>query len=214
MQLNIPYLASPGSVVKALERIKEIPTPEKVSQDFIKTKVGIKGGTGNSVNSFLKKIGFVSEDGSPTSIYKKFRNPKESKKAMATAIKHGYSDLYSYNEYLHELTDQEIKGLLIEHGGYKDDARPIFLIISTLNKLKDLADFEKEDNFDIQKANEKSVNIEKESSIDNKPVFKQSNQDLGMNISYTINLNLPATNDISIYNSIFKSLKENLLRND
>ena len=55
MTLNIPYLASPGSIVKALERIKEIPTPDKVSQDFVKTKIGIKGGTGNSVYSFLKK---------------------------------------------------------------------------------------------------------------------------------------------------------------
>jgi hypothetical protein len=37
---------------------------------------------------------------------------------------------------------------------------------------------------------------------------------MGMNLSYTINLNLPATSDISVFNAIFKSLKENMLDSD
>lgn len=36
-------------------------------------------------------------------------------------------------------------------------------------------------------------------------------QTRGMNLSYTINLNLPASKDIEVFNAIFKSLKENLL---
>jgi hypothetical protein len=35
---------------------------------------------------------------------------------------------------------------------------------------------------------------------------------LGMNLSYTINLNLPATTDVAVFNAIFKSPKENLLK--
>jgi len=35
---------------------------------------------------------------------------------------------------------------------------------------------------------------------------------LGLNLSYTINLNLPASSDIAVFNAIFKSLKDNLLR--
>jgi len=31
-------------------------------------------------------------------------------------------------------------------------------------------------------------------------------------ISYTINLNLPATTEIEVFNAIFKSLKDNLLK--
>jgi hypothetical protein len=33
-----------------------------------------------------------------------------------------------------------------------------------------------------------------------------------LGLSYTINLNLPATTDIDVFNAIFKSLRENLLR--
>jgi hypothetical protein len=35
---------------------------------------------------------------------------------------------------------------------------------------------------------------------------------LGMNLGYTINLNLPATTDVAVFNAIFKSLKEHLLK--
>ena len=37
-------------------------------------------------------------------------------------------------------------------------------------------------------------------------------QSVGLNLKYTINLNLPATSDIAVFNAIFKSLKENLLK--
>jgi len=33
----------------------------------------------------------------------------------------------------------------------------------------------------------------------------------GLNLGYTINLHLPATSDIAVFNAIFKSLRENLL---
>jgi hypothetical protein len=36
----------------------------------------------------------------------------------------------------------------------------------------------------------------------------------GLNLSYTINLNLPATSDQAVFNAIFKSLKEYLLNDD
>lgn len=37
---------------------------------------------------------------------------------------------------------------------------------------------------------------------------------LGLNLGYTINLNLPATSDPAVFNAIFKSLKEHLLRDE
>jgi len=37
-------------------------------------------------------------------------------------------------------------------------------------------------------------------------------QSLGLNLGYTINLNLPATSDPEVFDAIFKSLKQHLLR--
>lgn len=36
-------------------------------------------------------------------------------------------------------------------------------------------------------------------------------QSVGLRLRYTINLNLPATTDVAVFNAIFKSLKEHLL---
>jgi hypothetical protein len=40
----------------------------------------------------------VNSDGTPSELYKRFRNPRESGAAVAAAIKHGYRSLYEMNE--------------------------------------------------------------------------------------------------------------------
>ena len=89
----LPYLASPGSIKTALEKIRAAATPERVTGDFMNTKLQIKGGTGSALIPFLKKIGFVASDGAPTELYKRFRNPSIGGTAVAAAIKIGYAPL-------------------------------------------------------------------------------------------------------------------------
>jgi hypothetical protein len=42
-------------------------------------------------------------------------------------------------------------------------------------------------------------------------MLRQARAKSGINLSYTINLNLPATADQAVFNAIFRSLKEHLL---
>ncbi|WP_425442858.1 DUF5343 domain-containing protein [Sphingomonas spermidinifaciens] len=46
----------------------------------------VPGGSEDQMTSFLKKIGFTNLDGTPSDIYKQFRNPAKSGKAVASAI--------------------------------------------------------------------------------------------------------------------------------
>jgi hypothetical protein len=62
MASTLPYLASPGSLTKALEKIKTAATPERVTFDFISTVIGVKGGGGRSLIPFLKRSGLVKTD--------------------------------------------------------------------------------------------------------------------------------------------------------
>ncbi len=73
MPATLPYLVSPGSIKTALERVRSAATPDRVTRDFVTTKLQIKGGTGSAIIPFLKKIG-SQPDGSPTELYK-HRNP-------------------------------------------------------------------------------------------------------------------------------------------
>ena len=47
----LPYVTSPGNIEKALNAIKSAAVPERVTQDFVKTILKIKGGSGAQMAS-------------------------------------------------------------------------------------------------------------------------------------------------------------------
>jgi len=208
MMASLPYITAPGNIDKTLKAIKSAATPERVTQDFVKTILKISGGSGDQVTSFLKKIGFANTDGTPSEIYKKFRNPATAGQAAAEALKVGYAPLYKRNEYMHELQDKDLKGLIIEETGLEANAGPVLLALSAIKAIKVFCNFS---------ASPDAVEIDR-SVINETPrhspvvQLNDAQQKLGFNLSYTINLNLPATSDIAVFNAIFKSLKENLLK--
>lgn len=209
MTTTLPYLASPGSIKTALERIRAAATPERVTGDFMTTKLQIKGGTGTALIPYLKKIGFVASDGSPTELYKRYRNPSIGGTAVADAIKLGYSPLKEVNEYFYELTDQELSNLILQVTGLDHDNAVAKLIASTLKTLKQFADFKSEP--ESSEAEPKEIAKINANQDQNSTPPENS---IGLNLAYTINLNLPATSDQAVFNAIFKSLKEHLFSNE
>jgi hypothetical protein len=180
-----------------------------VTQDFVKTILKIPGGSGDQVTSFLRKLGFANVDGTPSEIYKKFRNPATTGRAAAEALKIGYAPLYKRNEFMHALSDEELKGLVIEETGAGDDSSVAGLIVTAINAVRKFA---KHENGEAAPDESKEAQKHLPAAVTQPPPphFKASK--VGMNLSYTINLNLPATSDIAVFNAIFKSLKEHLLR--
>ena len=203
----LPYVPAPGSIPKTLKAIQEAATPEKVSEDFVKTVLGIAGGTGDQMTSFLKKIQFATTDGTPTDLYRAFRNKSQSGRAMAEALKKAYAPLYARNEFMHQLPDAQLKGLIVEETGQASDSKVVGLILSCIKYLKEFADFSSSEIAPQAAVLMSQVGTEPEGGDHNHP-----HKSLGLNLSYTINLNLPATSDVAVFNAIFRSLKENLLR--
>jgi Family of unknown function (DUF5343) len=207
---SLPYVTAPGNVERALKQIKAAATPEAVSQDFVKTILGIPGGSGNQMTAYLRKIGFAAPDGQPTDVYKKFRNTATEGWAAAQALKTGYAPLYVRNEYMHQLTDEQLRGLIVEETGVEQESAVVTNVIGCIKHLKKHA-----------KWNAEVV----EEVAEGSPVVAPSHLDqgqhnffppealprLGLNLGYTINLNLPATSDPAVFNAIFRALKEHLL---
>lgn len=212
MSVSLPYLASPGSIKTALEKIKTAATPDRVTGDFITTKIQLKGGAGAAIPPYLKKIGFVSTDGTPTKIYTQFRNHTTSGSAVAEAIKIGYKELGQANEYFFELNDKDLLALIVQVTGVETGNKVAKLTLSTLKELKAFADFDSkpiiEENF-----GNGSVSTDLNFNSNTSTQFKTEGR-VGLNLSYTINLNLPATSDQAVFNAIFRSLKEHLLSSD
>jgi hypothetical protein len=110
------------------------------------------------------------------------------------------------NEYMHELSDDKLRGLIIEETGEEKDSRVVGLVMSCIKNLKKYA--KPGTAAEVEKAEKPLVPVKQEKE-DMRPPRPEK---LGMNLSYTINLNLPATSDPAVFNAIFKSLKENLLK--
>lgn len=209
----LPYVVSPGNIDKALNGIKSAAVPERVSQDFVKTILKISGSSGDQMTSFLKKLGLANSDGSPNEIYRKFRNPTSSGAAIATAIKIAYAPLYVRNEFMHELSDNQLLGLVVEETGQPHNSSPVKLIVSCIKHLKSFANFN-----DTPSNNEKGSQAPDEAPHSSPAIpaarTEPGERRLGLNLGYTINLNLPATSDPEVFNAIFASLKRHLLRDE
>ena len=199
---NPPYLAGYGTITKTLERLKKASTPEKFSQDFLATKLGLRGGSPRQVIPYLKRIGFLGSDGTPTDLYEQFRNDALSGAAAAEALRTGYKTLFDVNEYLHAASDDEIMGVIIQATGAEQDSKTAKAILGSFKALNAFADFDAPE-VGPARRDEEAAGV---TSSDDASVTG------ALRIGYTINLNLPATSDIAVFNAIFKSLRDNLLR--
>jgi hypothetical protein len=209
---TLPYVTAPGNVEKALTAIKAAATPPSVNQDFVKTILKIPGGSGNEITAYLRKIGFAGTDGAPTEVYKAFRNPATEGKAAAEALKIGYKQLYMRNEYMHEMGDKELRGLVIEETGEEKDSRIVTLVVSCIKAIKKFSkSSELRSDEKIDTSASAAVASQAGQGTAQPPIQPQASR-VQMNLGYTINLNLPPTADVAVFNAIFKALKEHLLK--
>ena len=202
MAASLPYLSSAGTIDTAFKRMKDAATPTRFTGDFVNTVLLLKGGTGSTIPAFMKKLGFIGTDGSPTPLYDRFRNEATSKGAVAEAIRIGYKPLFQANEFAHKAGDNELKGLVLQVTGLEKNNRVAQLVYSTFKKLCSHASFEEMGTREDPMTGEATFGTELS--------HKTQKQD-GLRLSYTINLNLPATTNAEIFNAIFRSLKEHLL---
>lgn len=204
---SLPYVTSPGNIDRALAGIKQASVPDTVSQDFVKTVLKIPGGSGDQMTAFLKKLGLANPDGTPNDLYRRFRNPASSGAALAQAIRSAYAPLYVRNEYAHKLDDTALLGLVVEETGDAHDSSSVRLIVSCYKHLRSFADFD---------SGSIAAPIQQPSPAADQRTEPSPNKrsGIGLNLGYTINLNLPATTDPAVFDAIFRSLKQNLLSED
>ncbi len=198
-----PYVDSYGQLKDLFNKIKEASVPPKFTNDFLSAVLGLKSSSYRPMIPLLKRIGFIDQANVPTKAYAEYRDDTKSKVIMAQQIKSAYSKLYIAHTYAQKLKKDEIISKLSSVLGTSRDDKTLPKVAATFLELCKLADFEGEPQIT-------PIVEQKESVVSGESAPAAIPTKLG--ISYTINLNLPATTDIEVFNSIFKSLKENLLK--
>jgi hypothetical protein len=210
---TLPYMNSTGLVPKILDKIKEAKTPDRFSQDFLGTVLGYSSGSARPFISLAKRIGLINSDGSPSPLYHRFRGSEdESRSAMAEAIRKGYAPLYKRNEYAHDLDKKKLEGLIREITGMEEGNSVLRAVTGTFDALKKYADFDV-----VAGAKPIAEAADREgpdgASNSNERIDRSEGMSDGLPVrfGYTININLPDTSDIAVFNAIFKSMREHLL---
>jgi hypothetical protein len=202
----LPYVPSYGQIKTVLGKIKQASTPDRFTQDYLATTLDMKGGGPKPLIPFLKRIGFLASDGTPTDLYKKFRgSPETSGAAAAQALRVGYQQLYQVNEHVHDAKDPELKGLIVQVTGLEEGSGTVKAILGSFKAVKEVARF---DMAGGEVAPEAAGDAPESSPLPSGTLAG------GLNLGYTINLHLPSTSDITVFNAIFKSLREHLMTED
>ena len=193
---SVPYVQAYGNVTKALERIRQAQTPPRFTQDFLETKLNLSGGSARPVIPFLKRTGFLAPDGTPTDLYKRFRGTEaQSGAAAAEALRIGYAPLFQVNEYVHDAKDSDVKKIIVQVTGAEDNSSQVKSAFGSFKALRAFA------NFDVQPEEETEAQEEVLPRDERTPAAAGAVGSL--KLGYTINLNLPATSDIAVFDAIF-----------
>jgi hypothetical protein len=181
--------------------------------------LGFASSNDRALPSLLKKLGFLDASGVPSERYRHYRQSSESKKVLAQGLREIYSDIFAVNENAGSIPRDELKGIVSRITGAEE--RYVGLMSSTFTALAAIADFSAPEEQDEQEEDGPS----EEQSMEEKPSRKkktkpeeevdqgQGRSDRSRRIDFrnNIEIHLPATTNISVYNAIFKSIKEHLL---
>jgi hypothetical protein len=202
------YLHNVGNLGKFLEEIRTAGVPERVTFEFLKT-LGFKSSNDRPIIGVLKAIGFLDANGTPTDSYRSFRDPDLGPKVLARALRSAYADLYLANTKAHDLPLEKLKGIIATKTS--KGTVVVKLIASTFKALAKAADFS-----EPTEAKAPGKPADKLKPPDDSGQTGTLPPPLGpgagvTGFHYNIQIHLPTTTDITVYNAIFKSLKEHLL---
>ena len=197
-----PYMVSNNKISMIISSLQAAAKPSKFTLDFLKN-MGYASTNDRGIVPLFKELGFLTEDSVPTVYYDQLRDQTTYKKIMAARIRELYSELFVINVEIYKDSEANIKGAISRvTGGAEESVKRIY---NTFKALCSTADFSQTPIIDVPI--EKHV-IEEQADIGTRNKFPNRTSS---EFHYNIQIHLPATSDISVYNAIFKSLKDNLI---
>jgi hypothetical protein len=208
MALPSVYTQVYGQIPEFFQKIQEGQSPSNFTQQHLKD-IGFASTNHRAFIPILKALGFLSPTGVPTSRYHSYRDKFQARQIMGEAIKDAYSDLFLIKSHPKEADKDLIEGKFKSSHNAKNRAAE--LMTKTFFGLLAIADIDhspKPSKIIEDTVNETEPTQPKPTSS---PVIQMPSSTVNPSLHYNIQIHLPATKDIEVYNSIFKSLKEHLL---
>lgn len=200
---NLPYTHAPGVFKKALEGIITAGQPERFTSNFMDTMLGVSGGSSRYVPPLLKKMNFLTSDGTPTDLYTSFRTEGSRSSAAYAGLKNAFGELFQRNEFIHKANEPEVRDNIVAITGLTKNDPYVNSIWATFKVVRD---------FITGDPATQQPKSELPGATDDK--LQKPTNDSGptrLGLVNNINIVLPESTNIDVYNLIFQSLRANLL---
>lgn len=203
MALTNAYTEAYGKLGDFFSALRDGQAPAQFTHQVLQD-LGFKSTKHRAYIPILKALGFLTPDGKPTQRYKDYRDHSQSKIIMGEAIKEAYSDIFLIKEKPTSSDHDAVEGKFKSYHNASDNValnmRRTFFALLSLAELNTKKTRHKPQADEHQAAQTKP-------EVHN-PIPLPAHGAPSLN--YNIQVHLPATKDIEVYNAIFKSLKEHL----
>jgi len=208
MALPTSYMNSVKRLPDILKAIQAAQAPSSFTTRFLEN-LGFKAKGDRLIIGVLKDLGFLDEKGAATKRYYRYLDPTHSGAVLAEGMREAWSDLFALNTNAHQMPKAEFVGKLRTLSQGKLSDRALDFHYMTFSALAKNADFTSQppggvEEVDHDDADKKKPPRRRESKHDPRHV------ELG-GLVYNIQIVLPESRDPSVYDALFKSLKDHLL---
>jgi hypothetical protein len=198
---QLPYLASNKNVGTLFEKIASAKIPPKFTHEFLTTAIGLKGTNDRQLIPLLRNLGFLDQSSTPTANYALLKGGNRNA-AIAAGVRQAYAPLFAANENAHDLSGENLKGLVAQVAG--SDADMTARIASTFSALSKLGDFKSEAGrpADVKADEAASKTQEGEDETE------RGAQGLRTEFHYNIQVHLPSNGTEETYLNIFNAIRK------
>jgi hypothetical protein len=203
MALTSAYVLPTNRIPDLFAKIRDGQAPERFTHQLLKDW-GFNSTNDRAFIPLLKALVFLTGDGKPTPRYHEYRDHSRSKAVMAQALRDAYSDIFLIKEQPTTTDKKAVEGKFKSFHNASDNVAG--LMAKTFFGLLTLADLTaKTSGLPAQKETEAGTPADTSSKADLATLGGRPG------LHYNIQIHLPATKDVEVYNAIFKSLREHLL---
>jgi hypothetical protein len=210
MSVTSAYLTTAKNLPKILAAIQNAQAPKQFSTRFL-ASLGFPSVNDRLIIGVLKALGFLTPEGAPTKRYFEFLDHSQAKHVLADGIRDAYADLFQINKNANELTNVDVKNKLKTLTQGQSSAPVLDKMALTFKALSQNADFAAVSPPEA----EKSPTVDTAPERDSPPKKNNSPAEQRVTLGglvYNVQLILPADRDPAVYDALFKSLKEHLLK--
>lgn len=212
MPLTNIYVQTPGQFAEFFRQIRQGQAPQRFTIQHLKD-LGFTSSAHRAFIPLLKELGFLTPEGQPTPRYHEYRNEAQSRKVMGQALREAYGDLFVLRSRPTEADRPILEGKFKSAHNVSD--RLGKLMGTTFYTLLSLADLDGAalgaPTAGQPESKEPPARPDEPESIEKDEPARRSTQSGSTSLHYNIQIHLPATKDIEVFNAIFRSLKEHLL---